>query len=188
MLCGSTTQSWSPDIMWRILSASVSLPLVRADRPNEEYWVQNVFCKLFIASFTFSDIFLQTYVIFLLIPIGPHVYLRPNRKIRPSSSLDRPSSSHDDNLLMKLRFKEGFTIVQLPCCFAPASTGKIIMAFSKFGEKNLLPSFSFTLKEKPSICCKMLIWLVGLGIIKRETACHNLLSQPDCKIFYLHEG
>ena len=96
--------------------------------------------------------------------------------------LDCLTSSHD-NLLMKQRFKEGFTIVQLPSCFTPTSTGKIIMAFSKFGEKNLLPCFSFTLKEKPSICCKMLIWLVGLGKIKRETACHHLLSQPECKIF-----
>jgi hypothetical protein len=27
---------------------------------------------------------------------------------------------------------------------------------------------------------------VGLGKIKRETACHHLLSQPECKIFFIY--
>ena len=57
------------------------------------------------------------------------LYIRNIRNIRPSSSYicktwTRPTSSHD-NLLMKQRFKEGFTIiVQLPCCFTPPLLGK----------------------------------------------------------------
>ena len=96
---------------------------------DEQHQVQNVFCKLFIASFTFSDIFLQTYVIFLLIPIGRDVICDPIEilGLLCLAQLDRLTSSpvpSPDNLLMKQRFREGFTIVQLPCCFTPSLLGK----------------------------------------------------------------
>ena len=69
-----------------------------------------------------------------------------------STELDpqTPTSSHD-NLLMKQRFTEGFTIVQLPCCFTPPLLGKSLWYSQSLVRKIFSQAFPSHSRKKLSI-------------------------------------